>query len=142
MDMNPINHGGQTAPGGALPGSGRASFGQAAVSALSMRWSALHDAASAIASLAGIEPEPMNAQQRNFPAVMRDSGGWRRELAEQGVEDLTAILEPGLSALLAVHARGADATSPAGALWEEFCRARDALLSLMPPPSQQTRRSA
>lgn len=115
-----------------LPASGRPLFGQASASMMSMKWSALHDAAAAVSTLAGIAPEPMRPEVRNFPAVMRDAGGWRRDLAEQGVEDLTAIMEPGLAALLAVHARGADASAPALALWQEFHAARNALLALAP----------
>jgi len=121
-------------PTARLPGAGRAEFGQASISAMSMKWSALHDAAGLVATLAGSIPEPMGAQLRNFPAAIRDAGGWRRELAEQGVEDLSAVMEPGLSALLAVNARGADPTAPAMALWREFVAARDALLALAPPP--------
>ena len=66
-----------------LPGAGRPEFGQASASAMSMKWSALHDAANVVAMLAGIAAEPMGVQIRNFPAVMRDAGGWRRDLAEQ-----------------------------------------------------------
>jgi hypothetical protein len=69
-------------PGAALPGAGRAEFGQASASAMSMKWSALHDAAGVVAMLSGIATEPMRAEVRNFPAVMRDAGGWRRERAE------------------------------------------------------------
>lgn len=120
-------------PPGALPGAGRAEFGQASASATSMKWSALHDAAGVVASLAGLAPEPMRAEIRNFPAVMRDTGGWRRELCEQGIDDLSAIMEPGLAALLAVHARGVNPAPAALALWQEFHAARAALLALSPP---------
>ncbi|HVR90135.1 MAG TPA: hypothetical protein VHG29_03430 [Novosphingobium sp.] len=126
-----------TPPAGAagpLPTSGRAAFGQAAASAMSMKWSALHDAAGVVALLAGIASEPMRPEVRNFPAVMRDAGGWRRSMAEQGVDDLSAIMEPGLAALLAVHARGASA-SAALSLWQEFQAARAGLMALTPPPA-------
>ncbi len=53
-------------------------------------------------------------------------------MAEEGVEDVAAIMEPGLAALLAVHARGADAAPAALALWQEFLTARNALLTLQP----------
>ncbi len=119
---------------GALPGSGRAQFGQAATSALGMKWSALHDAAAVVATLSGIAPEPMTPPLRNFPAIMRDAGGWRRAMAEQGIEDISAFMEPGISALLEVHARGVNPAAPALALWQEFIAARDALLALSPPP--------
>lgn len=121
------------ASGGVLPGSGRADFGQASASAMGMKWSALHDATGVIALLAGIAPEPMRADIRNFPAVMRDAGGWRRNLAEQGIEDLSAVLEPGIAALLAVNARGVNPAPAALALWQEFQAARAALLALTPP---------
>jgi hypothetical protein len=122
-------------PGAVLPGAGRAEFGQGPASAMTMKWSALHDATEVVAMLAGLAAEPMRAELRDFPAVMRDAGGWRRERAEQGIDDLTAILEPGLAALLAVHARGIDPAAAARALWQEFDAARAALLALIPPPS-------
>jgi hypothetical protein len=121
------------ASGGVLPGSGRAEFGQASASAMSMKWSALHDASGVVAMLAGIAPEAMRAEVRNFPAVMRDTGGWRRNLAEQGIEDLSAVIEPGIAALLAVNARGVNPAPAALALWQEFQAARAALLALTPP---------
>ncbi len=130
-----------SAPGGALPGSGRAEFGQASASAMSMKWSALHDAATVIATLAGLSAEPMRPEVRNFPAIMRDAGGWRRHLAEQGIGDLSAVMEPGLGALLAVHARGADPATAALALWQEFQAARAALLALSPPSAGAMRLS-
>jgi hypothetical protein len=116
----------------ALAGSGRASFGQASASSMGMKWSALHDAAGIVATLAGLAPEPMTAELRNFPAVIRDAGGWQREMAGQGVDDLSAIMETGIGALLAVHARGIDSRTAALSLWQEFMTARSALLALAP----------
>lgn len=101
---------------------------------MSMQWAALHDAAGVVAKLAGIAAEPMTAEIRNFPAVMRDAGGWRRKLAEQGIADLAAVMEPGIAALLAVQARGVNPAAAALALWQEFQAARTALLALTPPP--------
>ena len=141
MDMTTTLYGTSGPGGGTLAGAGRASFGQASVSAMSMRWSALHDAAGAVALLAGHGVEAMTTAQRSFPVIMRDTGGWRRNLAEQGVEDLAAIMEPGLAALLAVRARGADCTAAAAALWHEFLMARDQLMSLAPADGA-ARRSA
>jgi hypothetical protein len=117
----------------ALPGAGRASFGQAAGSAASMKWAALQDAGNAVSALAGLPPERIAPEVRNFPALLRDVDPRRRELAEHSIDDLAAVMEPGLSALLAVKARGADATAPALALWHEFSLARAALLELVPP---------
>ena len=136
--MNAFSSIGPSSPpvGGVLPTSGRPEFGQASASAMSMKWSALHDAAGVVATLAGIAAEPMRPEVLNFPAVMRDAGGWRRNLAEQGIEDLAAVMEPGLAALLAVHARGINPATAALALWQEFCAARAALLALTPPPEE------
>lgn len=134
MNLPPTDFGSATSVGTLPPGAGRAQFGQAAASAFSMKWAALHEAAGVVAMLAGLVPDAADARQRSFPAAMRDAADWRRDLAEKGIEDLNAVMEPGISALLAVHARGVDPGAPALALWQEFCAAREALLALAPPP--------
>lgn len=83
--------------------------------------------------LAGVDGEEQNKAIRNFPALIRDAEPWRRTLAENGCADLAAMMEPGISALLAIHARGADCRPAASALWQEFTVARRAMLSLLPP---------
>jgi hypothetical protein len=115
-----------------LPAAGRSEFGLGAGSILSMRWSALHDAAEVVCGLAGLGAETRRPDVRNFPAIVRDLGGWRYDEARQGVDDLAAMMEPGLAALLAVHARGISAAPAALALWHEFLAARAALLDLVP----------
>ena len=122
---------------GRFIGSGRPEFGQGSASAMSMKWSALHDAAGAVAMIAALEAPQMTRAVRNFPMAMRDAGERRRMLAEQGIADISAIMEPGLSALLAAHARGADPRHAARALWDEFESARDALLGLVPPQEER-----
>ncbi len=110
---------------------------------LSMRWNALHDAAGAVAAMAGLDAEKPSAAMRGFPSAIRDAGGWKLELAEQGIADMSAMLQPGLAALLAVNARGQDATAAALTLWREFHAAREALLALVPQGgSMGPRRSA
>lgn len=99
---------------------------------LSAQWSAMLDAGAAVAMLAGAPAEKPCAAQRGFVAAVRDAGGWRLELARDGMADLSAMLQPGLSALLAVKARGHDASGAALTLWEEYRTARDALLTLAP----------
>lgn len=101
-------------------------------SAMSVQWAALQDAAAAVAALAGLAPEKPSAQVRNFPALIKDAGGWRLELAANGVADLTAMMRPGVKALLAVSARGQDPTAAALSLWREYHHARAALLNLVP----------
>ena len=100
---------------------------------LAERWSALYDAGAAVAALAGIAPEEASAAVRSFPRRIDAASAQRRELAEQGIADLAAMMQPGLAALLAVRARGQDAAAPAATLWHEFLAARDALLRLAPP---------
>ncbi|GGN41348.1 hypothetical protein GCM10011349_03340 [Novosphingobium indicum] len=136
MDSNPHSK------GGSLSRSGRPQFGLGSASALSMKWSALHDAAGAVATIAGVACAPLPAEVRNFPAVMRDEGGSRRAMAEQHIEDLSAIMEAGLSALLSALARGVDPRGGAKALWREFLTARDAMLALAPQGSGGPRRAA
>lgn len=120
-------------PPSLIPGTAaRPTFGQGA-SALSRKWAALQDAANVIAALAGLEPERTTADIRNFPALMRDAAAWRRDLADRTIEDMTAVMEPGLVALLGVNARGASPAPAARALWREFVEARAAVLALLPP---------
>lgn len=102
-------------------------------SSTSMRWAALGEAGQVVAMLAGLEAERPAREIRNFPALIRDAEKWRRDLVDNGCADLAAVMEPGITALLAVNARGADCKPAALALWREFVTARSALLALLPP---------
>ena len=93
------------------------------------RWSALHDAASVVATLAGCVDQ--HTGPGDFPRQLAATHGWRKALAETAVDDLAAVMEPGIAALLAVHARGASSAAAAQALWQEFVNARAALLALV-----------
>jgi len=106
---------------------------------LGARWQALHEAAGVVVALAGLAPPPVTGAVRGFPAALAEAGGWRQVHAREGMADLSAILETGIRALLAVHARGVPAAAPARALWEEFLAARNALLELAPPGSLERR---
>jgi hypothetical protein len=101
---------------------------------MSGQWAALHDIAAAVATMAGLAPENPSAQLRDFPTLISEVGGWRYELANNGVADLSAMMRPGVTALLAVAARGQDPTAAALTLWREFHHARAALLGLIPQP--------
>ncbi|MEJ5976872.1 hypothetical protein WG901_09520 [Novosphingobium sp. PS1R-30] len=128
MDATPINFDSATPLGSlALPLPG--DLPDVAV----RKWIALHDAAAIVAALAGLAPEAPTAALTGFAAAIGQAPHWRRELAVQGIEDLAAIMEPGLSALIAVQAARGDAVAPAHALWLEFVAARDALLTLSLP---------
>lgn len=102
-------------------------------SATSLRWAALGDAGTVVAALAGVEPEAPTRALRDFPVLLRECSPWRRQLADNMVADLAAVMEPGIAALLAVNARGADPRPAARALWHEFALARAAVLALLPP---------
>lgn len=121
--------------GRSLPGAGCAEFVQGTASAMAVKWSTLQDAASVVATLAGLAPEPRESDMRDFPALIRDTGGWRKSLAEQGIDDLSAVMEPGIVALLAATARGVVPSAAALTLWHEFVRTRSALLELVAPRS-------
>ncbi len=101
-------------------------------SSMDTRWAALGNAGNAVAAMAELIPERTTSQVENFPAAIRDAGGWRLKMAESGIQDLVAFMEPGLAALLAVNARGQDASAPALSLWHDFHAARAALLALLP----------
>ena len=96
-----------------------------------VRWAALHDAAAVVATLGGIEAAPPAGA---FASLARHADPLRRERAEHGVADLVAVLEPGIEALLAVNARGADPRPAAQALWREFDAGREAVLAMLGAP--------
>ena len=101
--------------------------------AAGQRWEALAEAAGVVATLGGIEPQPATPAAPDFAGLIRDADPLRRERAEHGVADLVAVLEPGIAALLAVNARGADPRPAAQALWREFEATREAVLSVLSP---------
>lgn len=103
--------------------------------AIGAQWAALQDAAGAVAELAGLAAEKPTPQVRDFPALIAEASGWRRDLAVTGIADLAAMMAPGVKALLAVSARGQDPTAAALALWREFHHARAALLALATDPA-------
>lgn len=98
---------------------------------LARQWHALHRAAAAVAALAGVSPAVETAEIRSFPDHAAQVDDWRAGIARQGVADLAAVMEPGLTALIAVHKRGGDPAAAAQALLHEFTSARDSLLGLV-----------
>ena len=136
MDLTPIDLSDSSCtplPAADIPTFGSTGLGSANL--MAMRWATVHEAVEAVSFFAGITPTEDGPEIRKYPEVMRQCGGWRLDLAEQGVEDLIAVLEPGVTALLAVNDSGADARPAAMALWQEFQTARDALLALAPHAS-------
>ena len=107
-----------------------------AVRRIAQRWAAIGDAAQAVRIMAQAPERAPCAKDRQFGILIRDIEDARKQILSHGVDDLTAIMQPGLAALLATIARGQDATIAAGILWEEYMRTRDALLALLPDPGQ------
>lgn len=93
---------------------------------LAVRWASLHDQAAEIGRYAALAGEPFTDELARFPARIADAGSAVEGLAEQGLDDILAMIEPGLAALRALSARGQETTAPALALWREFHAARHA----------------
>lgn len=100
-------------------------------SAMAAHWAELHAKAARLAGVAGLKPEPLDEELAMFPALLGKAGEWQRAMAEQGIEDMVAMMHPALAALDAIAARGLDASVPALALWREFYLAREAVLALI-----------
>lgn len=99
------------------------------------QWNALGDAGDVLAGLAGIRAS--TTSNAGNPAVLGEfadalicADGERRQAIDAGIADISAFMEPGISALLSVMARGADVRPAARALWQEFAASRDGLVVL------------
>lgn len=99
---------------------------------LAAQWEAVHEAAGAVAALAQLGAEELDEELRQLPKRAADIGGVQYELVARGIDDLAAIMQPGLRALLAMTDKGQDTTSAALTLWREFHKAREAIAALLP----------
>ncbi|MEM9085699.1 MAG: hypothetical protein AAGB23_07220 [Pseudomonadota bacterium] len=97
---------------------------------LAAKWEDLHLHAAQLAKLAQLSPEPFAGALAAFPAQIGEAAEWQRELAWQGIEDIDAMMRPGLAALATLKERGAAANAPALALWREFYMARTSVMAL------------
>ena len=94
------------------------------------RWAVLEGAARTVANLAG---RPCEADVgARVGASLGHLSPAHAEFACRAIDDLAAVLEPGIGALLTVRERGQDPAPAAAALWDEFLLARQALLALAP----------
>ena len=96
------------------------------------RWAVLEGAARTVALLAG--KETALGSDTDMAASLTALHPAGAHLAARAIDDLAAVLEPGIGALLAVRERGLDPGPAAAALLDEFCLARAALLALAPAP--------
>jgi hypothetical protein len=111
----------------------REAFDEARPLTLRERWENLHESAQLIGSMAHLAKEEYRGNIADFPVTIMRSSVPKQEIAEQGLQDLDAMIQPGLTALLAIEARGQNTTAPALALWREVHAARQALLGLCAP---------
>lgn len=130
MQTAPTLHGRQR-PESSTAVPARAQFGKGTADPVAMKWAALQDAAAAVAALARLQAEPSESGIKDFPGAIREASVWKQELAQQGIEDISAVMETGIAALIAAHSRGSDSVPAARALWEDYLDARHALLSLV-----------
>lgn len=95
---------------------------------LALRWAALAEAGAVSAMLAQVEDDTAH-----FPlnAALAALTGWRGQMVEERLAQLSVTMETGLGALLAMRETGADPRSPARALWHEFAEEREAIKALL-----------
>lgn len=93
-------------------------------------WETLHARTEALAAQAQIGVESARAP---IERLVEDARTWQLALAAQGLEDIEAMLAPGLAALATLTARGQDTAAPALALWREFHAAREGVLAALGP---------
>ena len=101
------------------------------VATLADRWEAVHEAAAAVGHLAQLGREEPGDEVLSLPLRAAEAGGYAFEAAARGIDDLAAVMQPGLRALLALTAQGKDTTAAALTLWREFHHARTAIMTLV-----------
>ena len=98
---------------------------------LVQRWEAVHEAAAAVGNLAQLGREPLSREIMGLPERAAVRGGWHYDSVARGIDDLAAMMEPGLRALLSLTAQGQDTTAAALTLWREFHTARAAIVAIL-----------
>jgi hypothetical protein len=100
---------------------------------LGASWTALHEAANAIAQLAQLAPERSEQDVTNFPELAMHQTGSRLSAIEAGIADLSVVMRTGLTALLNATSKGKDASAAALTLWLEFHAGRRAIMAFARP---------
>jgi hypothetical protein len=116
-----------------LPQAGKPCLSADNLPALAAQWDAVHEAAAAVGILAQLGEEEMSEEVRSLPPRAFELGGSKLKLVARGIEDLAAVMRPGLRALLSLTATGQDTTTAALTLWREFHNAREAILAFARP---------
>ena len=100
---------------------------------LAQRWQELHERVARLAAVADLVPEFPETDTINLPAKLNEANQWQRELAWQGIEDIQAMMQPGLTALGTIKARGQNIEAPARSLQREFHAARRTIVATLEP---------
>ena len=129
--MNAMSHEFDLAHATMLPPADAVVRGTPDVEVLVAQWEAVHEAAAAVANLAQLGREPFAEHLANLPMAAARKGSWQYEMAARGIDDLAAVMQPGLRALLSLTAQGQDTTAAALTLWREFHTARGAIVELV-----------
>jgi len=114
-----------------LPPADHGRRGLPEIGVLAEQWEAVHEAAAAVGKLAQLGREELSPEIVQLPLRAAEKGGWQYETAARGIDDLAAVMQPGLRALLSLTAQGQDTTAAALTLWREFHTARAAILDLV-----------
>ena len=104
---------------------------------LAQRWQDLHATSAQLAKIAALTPEAFDDKLSAFPSLLDQANDWQRDMVWQHIQDIDAMMRPGITALGTITARGQDASAPALALWREFHHAREAVLTLVQPAPEQ-----
>ena len=98
---------------------------------MAQKWAALHEDAAQLAQIADLAREGDTTSLSAFPGQLERASEWQCKLAMDAIDDIDAMMQPGLTALRIIAARGQDAVAPAQALWREFHAARQAVLAVL-----------
>ena len=101
------------------------------VEALTRKWAALHDSAANVAAIADLATKHDHTQANELISKLAQASDWQCRLAADAIDDIDAMMQPGLTALRTLTGRGQDAVAPALALWREFYSAREAVLAML-----------
>lgn len=112
------------------------------VDAMIARWQAIGSDAARLAGLAELGAPQVTGEASAFLGALECATDWQRELAWQGVEDITAMLTAGLAALEVLGSRGIEPRVPALALWREVDAAQRGLLAMLGAPAASETPSA
>lgn len=91
---------------------------------LAGNWSAIHDAAAAVAAIAGVDSRLIATE------LERGLAGSAFAAAHgAAIQDLAEIMKLGIAALLVAHTSGGAPTAAARALWTDFLATRERLMA-------------